>query len=51
MELGKIYMKSQKFPKLIELYHYLFNKSIDQEHRALTDTRICADCYYRMKQN
>jgi len=48
MEVGKAYMQGQKFPKLVELYSYLFNKPIEQEHRALSDTRICVDCYYKM---
>jgi|DEB0MinimDraft_4_1074332.scaffolds.fasta_scaffold60583_1 DNA polymerase III epsilon subunit-like protein len=48
MEKGKMYMSVRKFPKLTELYQYLFNKPIDQQHRALSDTRICADCYYKM---
>lgn len=48
MEIGKAYMKSQKYPKLVELYTYLFNKPIEQKHRALSDTQICAECYYKM---
>ena len=52
MEIGKEYMKEhKKFPKLVELYRYLFNKPIEQKHRALSDTRICADCYYKMYSN
>jgi DNA polymerase III epsilon subunit-like protein len=48
METGKAYLSVRKFPKLTELYQHLFGKPIDQEHRALSDTRICADCYYKM---
>lgn len=48
MDLGKTYMNTKKYPKLIELYQHLFDKTITQEHRALSDTHICADCYYEM---
>lgn len=48
MEIGKTYMKSQKYPKLVDLYKHIFNKTIEQKHRALSDTQICADCYYKM---
>lgn len=48
MEVGKAYMRGQKYPKLVELYSYLFDKPIVQDHRALSDTRICKDCYYKM---
>lgn len=48
MEIGKIFMESRKYPKLVELYSYLFNKTVEQKHRALSDTQICAECYYKM---
>lgn len=48
MEMGKQYMKVSKYPKLIELYKYLYNKEIIQDHRSLSDCIICADCYYKM---
>lgn len=48
MDLGKQYMKVSKFPKLIELYKYLYNKEVIQDHRSLSDCIICADCYYKM---
>lgn len=48
MDIGKNYMKSNKNPKLINLYQFLFSKDIVQEHRALSDTKICAECYYKM---
>jgi len=48
MDLGKMYMNTKKYPKLVELYEHVFNKPIVQEHRALSDTQICADCYYEM---
>jgi hypothetical protein len=46
--IGKKYMKSNKNPKLIVLYEFLFHKEIIQEHRALSDTKICSECYYKM---
>jgi len=46
MKMGKDLMKTKKSPKLIELYEYLFDKSITQLHRALSDVEICADCYF-----
>jgi DNA polymerase III subunit alpha len=48
MEIGKSYIKSRKYPKLVELYQHIFGKTIEQKHRALSDTQICAQCYYQM---
>lgn len=48
MLLGQIFMSFYKFPKLIELYSYLFAKKITQSHRALDDSEICAQCYFEM---
>lgn len=50
MKIGKIFMKKNKYPKLIELYKHLFNKKIKQKHRALLDAKICKDCYYKLKR-
>lgn len=49
MFLGKLKMKQRKNPKLVELYKFLFGKEVIQEHRALSDTKICAECYFKMK--
>jgi DNA polymerase-3 subunit epsilon len=49
MHLGKIYLKSTKNPKLNILYEHLFNKEVIQEHRALSDAKICAACYFKME--
>lgn len=50
MNMGLKYMKKQikvtKYPKLTELYKYLFNEDIIQEHRALSDVIYCMACYY-----
>lgn len=48
MDIGKKYMNQLRNPKLIILYKFLFNKPVEQIHRALSDTKICADCYYKM---
>lgn len=51
MKIAQKLMNVYKSPKLIETYEYLFKKPIVQEHRALSDVIICADCYYKMKSN
>jgi DNA polymerase-3 subunit alpha len=49
MLVGQRAMKLYKFPKLIELYKFLYNKPVTQIHRALSDVIICADCYKKIK--
>ena len=51
MQVGKVVMKQYKFPKLIELYHFLFNEICNQEHRALSDVIICAKCFFYISNN
>ena len=48
MDLGKQFMKIKKFPKLVELYKFLYNQDIEQDHRSISDCIICANCYYKM---
>lgn len=48
MEIGRIYLKTKKYPKLTELYEKLFNEPIIQDHRALSDTAICCKCYNKI---
>jgi len=48
MAIGKKFMKSDKNPKLIELYKFLFNKDFIQDHRALSDCVACLDCFLSM---
>ena len=48
MLLGQYIMKVNKYPKLIELYKFLFNKSFPQKHRALDDVKCCFKCYIKM---
>jgi len=47
---GQKFMKVDKYPKLEELYEYLFKKPLKQEHRALSDTKTSAKCYFKMKK-
>ena len=37
-----------KNPKLVDLYFSLFDKTIEQEHRSLSDCRICKACYDKL---
>ncbi len=48
MVLGKSIMKKDKYPKLTELYEYLYKEKFNQEHRALSDVIHCAKCYYKI---
>ena len=48
MEIGRVYFKTKKNPKLTELYENLFKEPIIQDHRALSDTDICSKCFYKM---
>ena len=50
MEIGKKYLKQNRYPKLIDLHNKIFNKNIVQEHRALSDVKFCAECFFVMKQ-
>lgn len=45
MNMGRNKMKVLKYPKLIELYKYIFNEDIIQNHRALDDVILCSKCY------
>ena len=48
MQIGKKYMPSGKYPKLVELHQLLFDKVWVQTHRALDDVNACAKCYIEM---
>jgi DNA polymerase-3 subunit alpha len=37
--------------RLVNLYPFLFNKEIIQEHRALSDVKILVECYNEMTKN
>lgn len=38
----------KKFPKLSELYEYLFKKTFQNQHTALSDCDACMKCYNEM---
>lgn len=48
MAMGKKYMKQSKNPKLVELYKHLFDKDVVGNHRALVDTKLCMECYFKL---
>lgn len=48
MEMGKSYLGVYKYPKLIDLYKKLFNIEVDNNHRALIDTSMCKEVYFKM---
>ena len=39
-----------KWPKLIELYKFLFNEDLKGAHDALADVRATRRCYYKLKE-
>jgi len=49
MELSKTVLNLNRHPKLCNAYKLLFNEEIKQNHRALSDTRICKDVYLKLK--
>lgn len=48
MLMGKKYMSTGKYPKLVELHQLLFNEVWIQTHRALDDVITCKKCYVKM---
>ena len=48
MAIGKKILKLDKSPKLVELYKMLYNKEVKQEHRSISDCKICSDCYDKL---
>lgn len=49
MNYGKTAMGFRKVPKLTELYEYLHNEPLKQDHRALSDVLATASCYTKLK--
>jgi len=49
MELSKTVLNLNRHPKLCNVYKQLFNVESNQDHRALSDTRICKDVYLKLK--
>lgn len=48
MEKGKQFMNISKYPKLSELYKYLYNEEISNAHNALSDVKHTYKCYIKM---
>jgi DNA polymerase-3 subunit alpha len=48
MMMGRKYMETNKYPKLVELYKILLNLDWVQSHRALDDVEVCCKCYLKM---
>lgn len=39
-----------KYPKLSELYSFLFDKTFDNAHNAYFDVKATADCFFRLQE-
>jgi len=50
LKLSKPNGPGYKWPKLEELYHYLFNEDITGAHNAIADVRATRKCYYELKK-
>jgi DNA polymerase III epsilon subunit-like protein len=48
MSKGRLYMNARKFPKLSELYKFLYNDELVNAHCALDDTKNCFKCYIKL---
>lgn len=48
MSKGRLYMNVRKFPKLSELYKFLYNEELINAHCALDDTKNCFKCYIKL---
>ena len=51
LKLPKARGKGYKWPKLEELYRFLFNEDFDGAHDAMADTRATARCYYKLTED
>jgi DNA polymerase III epsilon subunit-like protein len=40
--------RGYKYPKLIELYKFLFNKEFDNQHNAIDDVNATFECYKKL---
>ena len=49
MLVARDFMNIEKYPKLIQVYKYLYNKEFDQ-HRALSDSKATARCFFNILQ-
>lgn len=48
MNKGKEIMGTRKYPKLAELYKYIYNQDIQNAHNAQYDTYYCYQCFKHM---
>lgn len=48
MVMGKTFLNTYKYPKLVDLYKNLFDIDVDNNHRALIDTNMCKNIYFKM---
>ena len=44
-------MRGYKWPKLIELHQFLFEKGFEGAHDALEDVRAMVRCFFELKDN
>ena len=45
---GRLYMKVRKYPKLSELYKFLYSEEITNAHNAAFDTKFCFNCFIKL---
>ena len=50
-KLPSKYKGKFKWPKLTELYQFLFGYEFDGAHDAMADVRATRECYYKMMEN
>ena len=49
-KMAKFGFTKNKPPSLNELHEYLFKKPVADAHRAMSDARACADCFWELKK-
>lgn len=47
---SKFIGQSFKWPKLQELYYFLFQKDFENAHNSLADVQACAECFFELKK-
>ena len=45
---GRLFMNIRKYPKLSELYKFLYKEELTNAHCALDDTKNCFKCYIKL---
>lgn len=45
---GRLFMNARKYPKLSELYKFLYKEDLTNAHCALDDTKNCFKCYIKL---